>query len=73
MTLSKEQQCLYQELMETDTELFYLTPRDCKQLVKGLTRMGIETPQQLRDWFDSLAAAEESRDYSSLLPFKEKP
>ena len=54
MTLSKEQQCLYQELMETDTELFYLTPRDCKQLAKGLTRMGIQTPLQLRYWLEDL-------------------
>ncbi len=37
MTLTKDQQCLVQELMDTDTELFYLTPRDCKQLAKGLS------------------------------------
>ena len=54
MTLTKDQQCLVQELMDTDTELFYLTPRDCKQLAKGLSRMGVKTPQQLRDWFEAL-------------------
>ncbi len=54
MTLTKDQQCLVQELMDTDTELFYLTPRDCKQLAKGLSRMGVKTPQQLSDWFEAL-------------------
>ena len=58
MTLTKDQQCLVQELMDTDTELFYLTPRDCKQLVKGLSRMGVQTPQQLRDWFEALHHAD---------------
>ena len=59
MTLTKEQECLYQELMNTETELFYLTPRDCKQLVKGLTRMGVKTPKQLKLWFESLHEAED--------------
>ena len=54
MTLTKDQQCLVQELMDTDTELFDLTPRNCKQLAKGLSRMGVQTPQQLRDWFEAL-------------------
>ena len=57
MTLTKEQECLYQELMDTDTELFYLSSRDRKQLVKGLTRIGITTPQLLRKWFDALLEA----------------
>ena len=59
MTLTKEQQCLYQELMDTDTDLFYLTPRDCKQLAKGLTRMGVKTPEQLRQWFEALLEADD--------------
>ena len=59
MTLTKEQECLYQELMETDTELFYLTPRDCQQLAKGLTRLGVRTPQQLREWFEALHEADD--------------
>ena len=59
MTLTKDQQCLYQELMDTDTELFYLTPRDCKQLAKGLTRMGVKTPEQLRQWFEALLEADD--------------
>ena len=54
MTLTKDQQCLVQELIDTDTELFYLTPRDCKQLARGLARMGVQTPQQLRDWLEVL-------------------
>jgi len=44
--------------MDTDTDLFYLTPRDCKQLARGLTRMGIKTPQQLRKWFEALLEAD---------------
>ena len=59
MTLTREQECLYQELMDTDTELFYLTPRDCKQLAKGLTRMGVTTPKQLREWFEALLEADD--------------
>ena len=54
MTLTKDQQCLVQELMDTDTELFDLTPRNCKQLAKGLSRMGLQAPQKLRDWFEAL-------------------
>ena len=45
--------------MDTDTELFYLTPRDCQQLAKGLTRLGVRTPQQLRDWFEALQKADD--------------
>lgn len=59
MTLTKEQECLYQELMDTDTELFYLSSRDCEQLVKGLTRIGITTPQLLQEWFDALLEADD--------------
>ncbi|MAF40334.1 MAG: hypothetical protein CL859_00520 [Cyanobium sp. ARS6] len=59
MTLTREQECLYQELMDTDTELFYLSSRDCKQLVKGLTRIGITTPQLLQEWFDALLEADD--------------
>lgn len=59
MTLTKEQQCLYQELIDTDTELFYLTPRDCKKLARGLARMGVQTPQQLRDWLEALHQTED--------------
>ena len=59
MTLTKEQECLYQELMDTDTERFDLSSRDCKELVKGLTRIGITTPQLLREWFDALLEADD--------------
>ena len=59
MKLTKQQECLYQELMDTDTELFYLTPRDCKQLAKGLTRMGVTTPKQLREWLEALMEADD--------------
>ena len=59
MKLTKQQECLYQELMDTDTELFYLTPRDCKQLAKGLTRMGVTTPKQLWEWFEALLEADD--------------
>ena len=59
MTLTKEQQCLYQELMDTDTDLFYLTPRDCRQLARGLSRMGVKTPKQLRQWFEALLEADD--------------
>jgi len=59
MTLTKEQQCLYRELMDIDTELFYLTPRDCKQLAKGLSRMGVTTPEKLREWFEALLEADD--------------
>ena len=59
MTLTKQQECLCQELMDTDTELFYLTPRDCKQLAKGLTRMGVTTPKQLREWLEALLEADD--------------
>ena len=59
MTLTKEQQCLYQELMDTDTDLFYLTPRNCRQLARGLTRMGVNTPEQLRQWFEALLEADD--------------
>ena len=59
MTLTKEQQCLYQELMDTETDLFYLTPRDCRQLARGLTRMGVNTPEQLRKWLKALLEADD--------------
>ena len=52
-----EQRNLYEELVQIETEIF-LSPRDCKQLVKGLTRIGIKTPKQLREWFTALAEAE---------------
>ena len=45
MSLTQVQECLYEELIDTDTEMFDLTPRDCKQLVKGLFRTGVRTPQ----------------------------
>ncbi|KZR87938.1 hypothetical protein MITS9509_01737 [Synechococcus sp. MIT S9509] len=54
MSLTTEQQCLYRELMNIETDLFYMTTRDCKQLAKGLTRMGIQTPLQLRYWLEDL-------------------
>ena len=56
--LTDEQRNLYEELVQIETEIF-LSPRDCKQLVKGLTRIGIKTPKQLREWFTALAEAEE--------------
>ena len=56
--LSDEQRGLYDELIQIETEI-YLSPRDCKQLVKGLTRIGIKTPTQLREWFTALAEAED--------------
>ncbi len=56
--LTDEQRSLYEELVEIETEI-YLSPRDCKQLVKGLTRIGIRTPKQLREWFIALAEAED--------------
>ena len=56
--LSDEQRGLYEELVQIETEI-YLSPRDCKQLVKGLTRIGIKTPAQLREWFIALAQAED--------------
>ena len=37
----------------------YRSPRDCKQLVKSLTRIGIRTPEQISEWFMALAEAEE--------------
>ena len=55
--LTDEQRSLYEELVRTETEI-YLSPRDCKQLVKGLTRIGINTPKQLREWFLALSDAE---------------
>ena len=55
--LTDEQRNLYKELVQIETEIF-LSPRDCKQLVKGLTRIGIKTPKQLREWFTALAEAE---------------
>ena len=55
--LTDEQRNLYEELVQIETEIF-LSPRDCKQLVKGLTRIGIKTPKQLREWFTALAEAE---------------
>ncbi len=55
--LTDEQRSLYEELVQIDTEV-YLSPHDCKQLVKGLTRIGIKTPRQLREWFRALAEAE---------------
>ena len=54
MTLTKKQQCLYQELIDTDMELFHLTPQVCKKLAKGLDLMGVQTPQQRRDWLEAL-------------------
>ena len=59
MSLTTEQESLYQELMNQETELFYLSPRDCEQLAKGLCRVGVRTPQQLREWFDALHEAED--------------
>ena len=59
MTLTKEQQCLYQELMDTETDLFYLTPRDCRQLARGLTRMGVNTPERLKQWLEALLEADD--------------
>jgi len=59
MTLTQEQSSLYRELMDTDTDLFYLTPRDCKQLAKGLSRIGVKTPHQLRQWFEALHEADD--------------
>ena len=56
--LTDEQRSLYEELIQIETEI-YLSPRDCKQLVKGLTRIGIRTPAQLRDWFIALAEADD--------------
>tara|TARA_Y100001933_G_C18768867_1_gene467288 strand:+ start:299 stop:655 length:357 start_codon:yes stop_codon:yes gene_type:complete len=55
--LTHEQRVLYEELLQTDTEI-HLSAVDCKQLVKGLMRLGIRTPWQLRDWFDALAEAD---------------
>ena len=55
--LTDEQRRLYEELIQIESEL-YLSSRDCKQLIKGLTRIGIRTPKQLRDWFHALAEAE---------------
>ncbi len=55
--LTDEQRRLYEELIQIESEL-YLSSRDCKQLIKGLTRIGIRTPKQLRDWFNALAEAE---------------
>jgi len=59
MILTTEQKRLYQELQETDTELFDLSPRDCMQLVKGLSRVGVRTPEQLREWFEALLEADD--------------
>ena len=59
MTLTKEQERLYQELMSTDADLFELSARDCKQLVKGLSRVGVSTPLQLREWFEALLEADD--------------
>ena len=56
--LTDEQRSLYEELVQIETEI-YLSPRDCKQLVKGLTRVGITTPQLLREWFDALLEADD--------------
>ena len=56
--LTDEQRSLYEELVQIETEI-YLSPRDCKHLVKGLTRIGIRTPKQLREWFIALAEAED--------------
>ena len=55
--LTHQQRLLYEELMQIEAEI-HLSPRDCKQLVKGLTRIGITTPVQLRHWFSSLAEAD---------------
>ena len=55
--LTDEQRRLYEELIQIESEL-YLSSRDCKQLIKGLTRIGIRTPKQLRDWLNALAEAE---------------
>ena len=55
--LNHEQRLLYEELMRIETEV-HLSPRDCKQLIKGLMRIGIKTPKQLRDWFLALAEAD---------------
>ena len=55
--LTDEQRRLYEKLIHIESEL-YLSSRDCKQLIKGLTRIGIRTPKQLRDWFNALAEAE---------------
>ena len=59
MALTQVQECLYEELIDTDTEMFDLTPRDCKQLVKGLFRTGVRTPQQLREWLEALHKADD--------------
>ena len=55
--LTDEQRSLYDELLQIETKIG-LSPHDCKELVKGLTRIGIRTPQQLREWFIALAEAE---------------
>jgi len=56
--LTDEQRSLYEELVRTETAI-YLSPRDCNQLVKDLTRIGINTPKQLREWFLGLSEAED--------------
>ena len=56
--LTDEQRSLYEELVQIETEI-YLSPRDCKQLVKGLTRIGVRTPKELREWFRALAEAKD--------------
>ena len=55
--LTDEQRSLYDELLQIETEIG-LSPHDCKELVISLTRIGIRTPQQLREWFKALAEAE---------------
>ena len=44
--------------MQIETDI-YLSLWDYKQLIKGLTRIGIQTPTQLRQWFNALAEAED--------------
>ena len=56
--LSDEQRALYEELMQIETDI-YLSLWDYKQLIKGLTRIGIQPPTQLRQWFNALAEAED--------------
>ena len=45
--------------MDTNTDLFDLTQRDCKQKARGLSLMGVKTPEQLRQWFEALLEADD--------------
>jgi len=55
--LTDEQRSPYGDMIEIE---IYLSPPDCKQLVKGLTRLGIKNPEQLRKCYLALSEAEDN-------------